>query len=234
MRRTHVLCLAAALALLAPAARADEKDDLKKEIQQLNNQTGDGKVIDSVKDLLKDKAHLAKLLKEAEEMAKLDSKSFKYNGAYILALAAAQVKDYDSAVRLFKICEKQAKDQKSATKMAEAFEGHFAVLYETKRYEAAENLCRDFIDAPGSEELEGIKLLVVAQLVQVMTKQGKVEDALKLADKMTKNEDIGWYYYPVKGWVLHEAGRDEESAKVYLEAIEQFEKNETLKPEQQE
>src|SRR5260221_112815 len=41
MRRTHVLSLATALAMFVPMARADEKDDLTKEIQELNNITGD-------------------------------------------------------------------------------------------------------------------------------------------------------------------------------------------------
>src|SRR5262245_20083121 len=93
MRRLHVIGLAAALALLAPAARADEKEDLKKEIQTINDVTGDAKLIKKAKQLSKDKAHAVKLLNHADEMAKLDSKQFKYNGAYILAWTAVMVNE---------------------------------------------------------------------------------------------------------------------------------------------
>jgi tetratricopeptide (TPR) repeat protein len=244
MRRLHVIGLAAALVLVAPAAYADDKDNLKKEIEELNKITGDGKLIDKAKDLAKDKEHAVKLLKQADDMAKLDSKQFKYNAAYILAWTAVIVKEkekdkakepelYDIAIRLFKLCEKQAREQKSATKIGDAFEGHLAVLLELKRFEDAEKLCNEFLDTPGPEELNNIKLGVFEQLILIMTRQGKVDDALRMTDRMIKNPDLGWYFYSVKGRVLHEAGRDEESAKTYLDAIDQIDKAEGLKPEQQ-
>src|SRR6266404_2785690 len=93
-----------AAALTAGAARADEPVDLKQKILKLNSITGDEPIIEKVKELVKDKAGTEKLLKTADDMAKLDSKQFQYNGAVILAKTAYGLKNYDLSLKFFKMC----------------------------------------------------------------------------------------------------------------------------------
>jgi len=167
-------------------------------------------------------------------MAKLNSKQFKYNGAYALALTAHQLKDYDAAIRFYKICEKWALDNKSATKVGEAFEGQFRVLYAQKQFEEAEKLCRKFLEIDDIEELANAKLLATQQLIMVMAKQGKVDEALKAADGfMRRFPSLDWFYLQSKAAVLHEAGRDEEAAKAFVESIDKLENDENLNPQAQ-
>jgi tetratricopeptide (TPR) repeat protein len=234
MRRLLVpLALVFALAA-APAARAADEDSVKKQISDLNSLTSLDAIRDKLPDLLKDKDAAKKLVKAADEMAKLDSKQLKFYGAYALGVTAQELKDYDAAMRFYKLCDKQANSIKSATKIIEAYEGMFGVLIETKKFDDAEDLCKKVMEVEGIEDLDRMKPFVIEKLIQTKTKQGKVDEALKMTDNLIKLDEGGWYFMGLKGWVLHEAGRDEESAKAYLEQIDLLEKNETLKPKDQE
>jgi tetratricopeptide (TPR) repeat protein len=233
MFRPAVVLLAMLAAMgAANSARATEEDDLRKQIKELNGLTGDDSSRTAARELLKDKAKLAKLLRLADDMAKLDSKQFKYNSAMALAMAAHQVKNYDVAQRFYKLCEKQAKEMKSATKIVDAFEGQVMILSASKRFDDAEELCLKILESD-LDELERLKPFITEQLIQIRTRQGKVDQALKLTDELIKLDEGGWYFVRLKGWVLLEAGRPEESAKAYLDAIDRLEKSDGLKPDEQ-
>jgi tetratricopeptide (TPR) repeat protein len=230
MRRTFVYVALAAVVAVTPAIHAADEDVVKNQIKDLNGLNGNKAILKKVRDLLKDKEAAKKLIKAADEMGKLDSKQFKYSGAYSLGILAAQLKEYDSALRFYKVAEKQATDMKSATKMTEAFEGQFRVFAVTKRFDDAEKLCRKFLDAEGSEDLENSKLGVAEQLIMILARQGKVDEALKMTDGMIKTyPQIGFLFIRVKGGVLHEAGRNEEAVKAYLESIDKMENAEEFK-----
>src|SRR5262245_25486413 len=154
MRRVFVHLALISCAAAASAARAADDEAVKNQIKELNNLSGTETVIKKVRDILKDKDSAKKLVKAADEMAKLDSKQFKYNGAYALGITAEQLKDYDAAMRFYKIGDKKAAEQKSATKMIESFEGMFRVLSETKRFDEAEELCKKTLETEGIEELD--------------------------------------------------------------------------------
>lgn len=231
------LALPAVMVLvLAGIARADdnEPDALKKKVLDLNKTTGEDAVRDRVRDLIKDKANTTKLLKVADDMAKLDSKQLNFNTAYMLAIAAGQFKDYDISLRLFRVCDKKARELKSSKKMLEAYDGQWRILFDTKKFEEAEELGQKLLEEQGDEDFEQAKVLVMEQVIQAKTKQGKVEEALKLTDNLIKLDEGGWYFLHRKGWVLHESGKPEEAVKAYLESIARLEKNERLKPEDQE
>lgn len=224
----------AATVMVSPALAADESDALKKKVQELNKITGEDPIRDKLVELIKDKANTQKLLKVADDMAKLDSKQFNYNSAYILASAALRLKSPDIAMRFYKLCEKKAKELKSGKKMTEAFEGQLAILTEGKKFEEAEELCQKILEEQVDEDFERLKPFIMEELIKVKTRQGKVEDALKLTDTLIKLDEGGWYFLNLKGWVLFESGKSEESAKAYLESIEKLEKNDRLKPDDQE
>jgi len=229
------LAFAVSAAVLLPARAADEKQELQKEIQELNQKTGDDDwVRPKAVELLKNKAHLSKLLKEADEMAKLDSDKLKFNTAYVLALSAGQMKDYEVSLRLLKVCEKQAKKNKRAKWLIDTFEIEYAIYYDSKRFEEAVELCKNILTTEDWEELEAAKATVREAMIKAMTKEGKVADALKMTEDLVKKGELGWIYLDLKGWVLHESGRDEDAAKAYLDFIDHLEKDEQIKPDEQE
>jgi tetratricopeptide (TPR) repeat protein len=70
-------------------------------------------------------------------------------------------------------------------------------------------------------------------LIQAMTKEGKFDQAVKLADNLLKAKDH-WEQRQLKAWVLREAGKLGESAKLYEEVLDQVGKDEELKPKERE
>jgi len=233
-KRNHVLphlAMLVALVLIAKAPAAD--DDLRKQVLQLNSITGTEQLAAKVKEWLKEKKLVEKRLKTAEEILKSDPKAIKYNGAAILARVAAGQKNYELSLKLFKLCKEQAQMLKSSSKISEAFEGQIAVLYQMKQYDEAEKLCQEFLEAEGDDNLEKVKPFVMEQMIELKTRQGKIQDALKMTDGLIKLDEGGWYFVRLKGWVLHEAGKNDESAAAYHEALERVEKSERLKGEEQ-
>jgi tetratricopeptide (TPR) repeat protein len=213
--------------------RADdnEGDALKKKILELNKITGEDQLTDKLREMVKDKANTTKLLRVADDMAKLDSKQFTYNSANILAGAARILKDNDIALRFLRICEKKARDIKSGKKTAESIFAQVLIHTAKKDYEQAEELCRKVLEENLDDEYgpEFFELFV-----QTLTRQGKVEEALKELNKQIDKNPAGWYFLNVKAWVQHESGKPEDAAKTYLEFIEKVEKNEALTPDIQE
>ena len=228
------LVLPAIVALLAAApCRADEKDEVKKKIQELDKITGDEQIRDAARKLFRDKANTVKMLKIVNDMAKLDSKQFQYNSAYILAVSASALKSYDVSLRLFGVCEKKAREVKSSKKLAEALVGQVGVLFATKKYDEAEDLCRKAIEDLHDEDLDQERIEFEESLVHAQARGGKIDEALKTIEKMGVQGVVDWYCLRLKGEVLHRADRNEESVKAYLESIEAIEKSERLKPAQQ-
>ncbi len=238
------LVLATCVVVSLPGLRADEKQDLQKEIQELNQKTGDDDWVQTKgRELLKNKAHLAKLLKAAADMAKLDSKSLKFNTALLLALDAALTKDYDASLQLVDVCMKQATDMKKPTWLFKAFRIKDNVLAQAKKFEDEEKLCNQILETKwhddGDDESERTTAIIALtedareSLVKALAREGKVTDALKKIDDYEHGtpKRKSWAYLSLKGWVFHQAGEDQKAEKAYLDYIDQLEKDEELKPE---
>ena len=143
-------------------------------------------------------------------MVKLDSKQFQYNGAVILARAAAGLKNYDLSLRFFKVCGEIATRVKSASKLEEAYQGQVVILLEQKKYSEAEKVAQSFMELQGDEKLEEAKLGLIENLITAKTKQGKIAEALKMVDALNAEFKGEWYFTRLKAWVLFEAGKLEE------------------------
>src|SRR5208283_3686107 len=72
------------------------------------------------------------------------------------------------------------------------------------------------------------------RMIQAMTRQGKVDDALKLVEKRVEAEAKanGWWWLQLKGWVLREANRSDEAAKAFETVLERLDKDQNLKDDQ--
>src|SRR5581483_948806 len=64
-------------------------------------------------------------------------------------------------------------------------------------------------------------------MIQGMAKDGKYDEALKLADRLVEANDT-WRERQLRGWVLREAGKFPEAIKVYEDAQDRIAKDEGL------
>lgn len=232
----RVVCLSIGwlVFVVTPWALADNDDPIQKQIAELNNVKGNQEAVrKKARELLKDRGAAAKLVKEAGERAKLDSKQFKYNAAHTLALVAYELQQYDVAARFFRICEEQGWALKSRAKIAEGFEGQFGVYARQKKWDEAEELARRVLEkvetqGEDDEEIRLLRPVIGEQLVISLSRQGKVEQALRIVNQLIEDYSPKAFFLEVKARVLQDAGRTEEAIKTLNEAIAEMESAERV------
>jgi tetratricopeptide (TPR) repeat protein len=226
------LALAAlGVAVLLGNSRADE-NPLRDELLKLNSVTGDTAVRDKLRALAKDKAKAKKLVAEAAAMVKgAKENPFKYNGAIIVARLAHFTKEYDTAEPFYKYMVETATKLKSGSKIVEANEGLIDLYFDSKKYAKAAEVCEKFVDTLGPDEVEDAKPFVLERLAQAKAKQGKFDEALRLADLLVEADGGGWYFRQTKGWVLREQGKLDAAIDAYIDSMEKIDANKGLKGE---
>jgi tetratricopeptide (TPR) repeat protein len=215
---------AGAVCLVAASRGPAAGDDgLRQKALKLNDITGKDAISGKILELIKDKSELKKLISEASKMAKEKDQPFNYNGAYILAKASQVAKDYDSSLAFYKVCQDQALKLRSGQKMVDVYDGLIAVYFDTKKYEEAEKVCDEFVQLKGGgETVEKVKPFVLEQMVRAMARQSKFDKALELNDKLINLDEGGWYFLMLKGDVLREAGKFDESIVAFKKTVERL------------
>jgi tetratricopeptide (TPR) repeat protein len=234
-----------------PAARAD--DDFAKDIDQLNKLTGNAPMAGALKELQSDPARAKKLLAGALPLAK-DSEKLTFNGAMVLALAAADLKDFKSSEAYFRTCIDHAVKLQSAEKLLEAYSPLIGIYFDNKQYDQTIRICKELLELQTDDGKERVVLVpfenkrgeiffeefdrfdtagrlrpgVHKIYIEAVTKSGDFKQALKLVDNLIKAQD-DWRDRQLKVWVLREAGRDDEAIKVYEEIIAAIAKDKNLK-----
>lgn len=208
-------------------------DPVQRKIAELNNLKGGQEAVrKKARELLKDRDAAKKLVDEAGERAKLDSKQFKYNAAHVLALLASELERYDVALRFFRICEEQGWALKSRAKIAEGFEGQYSVLARQKKWADAAELARSLIEKIESDDTDAdLRLLrpaVAEQFVIALSRQGQVKQALRIVDQLMEDYSPKAFFLELKGRVLQDAGKTEEAIKALNEAIADMEESERV------
>lgn len=211
----------------------DESDPVQKQIAELNNVKGGLEAVRrKARELLKDRDAAKKFVKEAGERAKLDSKQFKYNAAQTLALVASELQEYDVARRFFRICEEQGWELKSRAKIAEGFEGQIGVLARQKKWDDAEELCREILEKIEGEdddsELRMLRPIVGEQLTVTLSRQGKVEQALRVVNQLIEDYSPKAFFLEIKARVLQDAGRIDDAIATFNDAIKDMEDSERV------
>lgn len=250
----------AAIALLvglgqAPARGAD--DSLRRKVLELNQVTGTAPLAGQLKMMLDSPQQTKKLLQNAQALAQEKDPPLSYHTAYVLALAAAQMKDIPTSEVFFRVCMRQAARFQSLTKIYQSYVGLIDLLYKNQKYEESTRVCRELLELktgegkkrtyillvtgnfgePEFEELEGLDIgrplrpEAHRYLIRAITKEKKFDEALKLADNMIKAKDH-WEQRDLKAWVLREAGRLDQAAKTYEEVLEKVGKDAELKPQE--
>ena len=241
-----------ALGLTATGVRAGEKD-LKKELDQLNAVTGTEPMLGSLKILIDDKEHVKKLLAFGLPAAK--KKELSYNAAFVLGLSAAELKDMKTAEVYFRVCTDQAAKLQSFEKLRQSYTMLITLLYDYKHYADAVRVCKELLELNTNDGKERLVISTIADrfgdvdfgepqdgfdaalrlrpdiyelFVKATAKLGKFDQAIKLVDNLLKKNN-DWIDQQLKGWVLQEAGKLEDAAKVYEDVIKQVGKDDRLK-----
>lgn len=71
-------------------------------------------------------------------------------------------------------------------------------------------------------------------MIQTIAKQGKLDEATRLVEDLIKAHPRNWAVLELKGWVLREAGKSQEAAKIYERVIDEVERDPDLKAVQTE
>lgn len=235
------------------------QSDVTSSLKELNQVTGSTSLQATLDRLLTNKATTAALVKSAASLAKEKKVVLSYNGALMLALAAADQKDLASCEQFFRICMEMAAKLQSPGKLLQSYGGLIEILYENKKYAASARVCRellelktddsvqrtvmvpylsnfgevDFNEQEGFDPAKRLRPAVHKMLIQALTKEGKHAEALKLADNLIKASDH-WLEHALKGWVCREAGQFDEAAKIYESVVVRSQKDKDLDPEERE
>jgi tetratricopeptide (TPR) repeat protein len=227
----------AALALLTGLSRAaDDEAALRKKVLALNLITGDDTVRGEILRLLDDPDGARKLLPVAAKMAKESPSPLKYNAAYILARAGERLKDLDDTVALYRVCIDYANKVKSPTRLFGAYAGIVATYYVAGKYDDALKACQEFLELPeegaaGGDDEEAQKYngtltrgkeLMRRELVQILCRQGKYDEANKIVDRLLDKDKDDTEALELRALVQREAGKYDEADKTYQGIIEKI------------
>jgi tetratricopeptide (TPR) repeat protein len=230
--------MAALLLVLAGPAfplRADDDAALRQRVLALNDVTGEKPLDGQLRILMADPAGTKKLLAAAKSMAKEKNSPLTYTAQFLLARAAHELKDFDTARILYEASVRDAAKLQSVQKVTLSLRGLIALFYENGKYEECSRICQQFLEVPGDPSVERMKPAVIEVMIQAIAKQGKHDEALKLVDRLVKAEkDEGWWALTLRGWVQREKGDFDEAAKTYEEVLKRIDKDASLqKPEKE-
>jgi tetratricopeptide (TPR) repeat protein len=238
-RPGQVLAVAAAMlcfALLAVTARAAEDDSaLRARALKFNEITGEDPIRGQILALIEDAPGTKKLLAVALKMANAMDQPLNINATYILGTAARGLKEFEASEKFYRLNAEQAKKLESGEQMSRAFLGLYALYTENKKFKEAEKLCQDFLEFAenkGDVALRGKEAEFLERMIVAIAKQGRIDEATKLANKFIQRYKGHWLAVEVLGMVQREAGDSEEAAKTYEKVLQSVQKEKGIKEEE--
>jgi tetratricopeptide (TPR) repeat protein len=260
LRYAFAASVAVSLLLANSSGGGAGQADLKKELLRLNQVTGSDARAGALHELLANPEQTRQLLKAAATLAKNDkADDLGYNTAFLLGLAAAEMKDMPAAETFLRVCMNQAAKLQSVRRLLESYGSLYQLYFEQKQYDDAERVCRDLLDLKTDEgagqivyrayttrtgdtdfvedgnfnSTKRLRPWMQQKLVRALAKQGKYDQALTLVDGLIKQQDH-WQERELKGWVLREAGQFEKAAAIYEDVIRRISKDSDLETEERE
>jgi pentatricopeptide repeat protein len=237
--RRGLIVTFAAVAFLCAAwynpVQAPDEASLRKKALALNNFTGDDPIKAEIKALAEDASNTRPLLRVAVKMAKEDPQPFNYNGAFILARAALQLKELDASFFLHRVCFELANKLRSPQKMGQAYIGMdltIQLYYQDKKNEQGLKASRELLELEnkiGANDL--IKGETYRLLIGGLIKAGKVDEARKLVDGLIKVRKT-WRNVKLKAELESEIKDYAAAVKVYEEVLPLLAKDESLPNEE--
>ena len=228
-----VACLVAIPGQSAPVPQ-DEDKQLREKALQLNLLTGDDPIKGQILTLIEDKAGSKKLLAAAYKFAREKGKDqpFNINATYILARTAHLLKEVDIGEYFYRQQAAQALKLQSSQKLARAYNSLMALFFENKRFDDSEKVCKEFFELPGDEDLQRFKRIAIQNMIRIQAKQGKIDEAIKTVDTLIRLNPDNFLTRELKGWVMREAGKFDEAARIYEDVLERIGKDDRLDKEQ--
>ncbi len=227
----------APIAAAAPVAELTE-EQLVEKAKKLNSETKTREDADAkLKALNKDKVNTPKLVKAAAKLqkaAKGDEKPFRYFATLVLAKAAHNAKDYDSAEIFYRACSDIAIDDlQSSEHITQAVDDHLDFLLFRKKNDAVIELAERVMAINGDQTLQFFNNFEVAgKLLLARSRKGDTKDVLDTLDRLIKKSDGLFLYRQMKTRILVDAEKYEEAIKEYSLVIESIQDNENIPKEQ--
>jgi tetratricopeptide (TPR) repeat protein len=231
-----------------------QESSARKEVLKLNDVTGKVIVFAVPLTMTPDSKETKKLLATALKMAKEKDQPLNYNAAIILGRLAAESKDLVAAEVFYRIAMDKAAKLQSVTKLGESYGGLIDAFDESRKHADTARICKELLDlktddgkerkvlraetnkATGATDYLESDLFDSASplrpgvqriYAQALSKMGKFEQALKLADELYK-ESAHWNELELKARILYDAGRNDEAAKFFEDVISQVTKDPDL------
>jgi tetratricopeptide (TPR) repeat protein len=236
------LALLLSVGLVVPARAVD--DDLRKRALALNLITGADPLKGQVLLLLDDPAGTRKLLAVAVKMAKEKPQPFGPNATRILAETASKLKEVEAAETFYRLYSEQALKRLSGEGVSTAYIGLIDVLYRSKKYAETEELCKEFLGTEelckeflgieGSDSIDEWKENAFEIMIVAMARGGKIDKAVEILDSLLKKQPNSWATMEMKADVLREAGKLEESLKLYEEVGDRIKKDDRIDKDKRE
>ena len=194
----------AATALLAAtvAAAPAPPDTSPKEVMALNAITGEDAELGRIFQLLEDAPHTKSLLAEAAKLAKEKDQPLNVTAAYVLARTAQLLRDTDDAIVFYKLYIDQSVQLQSAQQIGKGYTGLIETYYDGGKYEDSEKACDEFLALKGDPALQQMKPTVLREMVLVLAKEGKIDKATELMDRLVKSNPDDPMNLIAKGTVL--------------------------------
>jgi tetratricopeptide (TPR) repeat protein len=238
-----------------------EDEATRQQILAFSKITGNEPLGRQMKSLLENPANAKKILATAKTMLKEGKHPFSYNAALLLGSVAGELKDLDTAQAFLRLCMDKAVKLQSSRKIAQAYGALIETFYDNKKFAESAKVCRELLELkvddgkareillavdkldkfgePGFVELERyepaefLRPFFHRLLIKSIARQGKYDEALRLADNLAKASDH-WQDRELKGWVQHAAGQNEEAAKTYEDVLQRIAKDKELEKEEKE
>ncbi len=224
---------AAALLAASAAAAPAPPNAARQQILALNEITGEDAELGRIFQLLEDAPHTKPLLAEAAKMTTETDQPLNVNATYILARTAQLLRDTENAVVFYNVFIDQAVKLQSSQKIGEGYTGLIKTYYDGGKYDESEKACEKFITLKGDPSLERMKPTVYRQMALVLAKEGKVDKATELMDRIVKAQPDNPFNMIAKAQLLREIDKPADAAKVYENAIDLVKKNEDFTKEEQ-
>jgi tetratricopeptide (TPR) repeat protein len=230
-----IVVLCSGLGRLPAAPVGDDDAALRRRALALNDVTGEKPVAGEIKSLVGEPKGTKKLLAVAMKMAKEKDQPFNFNGAYILAEAALQLKDLDSSRSFFRICIEEAGKLQSDQKIAQALDGVLQVsdrLQRAQKMDDSFNVLKETVETMEKQNPSPRKQLFTAEImrrmVRSLTLMKRLDEAKKMKAMLNKAQPNYWRNAELDAWFEQATGHETEAAKLYESLITQIGKDENL------
>jgi tetratricopeptide (TPR) repeat protein len=210
------------------------EEDLRQRVLALNELTGEQALKGKVLSLLEKPEEAKKLLAAGLQLAKEKPQPLKPNAMLALATVAEELKDYDAGAAFYRLYANHSIQLLSGQGLSVAYVGLIRMLYNGKKYAEAEQVCRNFLEIDGDENIDRLKPRVLQQMIMAMALQGEITQAVEILDRLIKRQPDNWLTLELKAKVLRQAGKVDDAIKVYEEVMDRIKGDKRLKKEDQE